>query len=129
MYAMMAASHVSCTLTFTCVTCCAAQVALTKPTPLSYTQTAYVKTLASTDAVATALSLTGVSSINSNYDEYKQYAAGRTHSKYGILTIVKDKLGRTVTVVRVLPNSELVVPFEYTTECPADRDIVISDRA
>jgi hypothetical protein len=101
---------------------------------LGCAKTANVGTPDRTDPVATALSLAGVSSIGSSKNNNSQHnstsklgdAAGSTD---GVLAIVRCKFGRTVTVVRVLPNSELVVPFEYTAECSADRDIVITDMA
>jgi hypothetical protein len=74
-------------------------------------------------AVALALSLAGVNTINK-----KSVSSINTADAAGALSMVCVKYGRAVTVVRVLPNSELVVPIEYTAECSADRDIVITDR-
>jgi hypothetical protein len=125
---------VYCTL-ITCVTLCyllCSQVVLTEST-LDCARLVNARTPDSSDAVTTALSLAGVSNISSKSDNSQHNstsklgdAAGRTD---GILAIVCCKFGRIVTVVRVLPNTELVVPFEYTAECSADRDVVISDMA
>jgi hypothetical protein len=43
----------------------------------------------------------------------------------GVLKVVQSELGKTVWIVRVLPHSEQRVPFEYTVEWPADKEITV----
>jgi hypothetical protein len=43
----------------------------------------------------------------------------------GVLKVVQNELGKTVWIVRVLPHSEQRVPFEYTVEWPADKEIAV----
>jgi hypothetical protein len=85
------------------------------------------------DSVAVGLALAGVSSISSKSNKYKFDCelGGTDADAAGVLAVVRSTCGRVVTVVRVLPKSEVVVPFEYTAEWkwPATNDIVIADRA
>jgi hypothetical protein len=43
----------------------------------------------------------------------------------GVLKVVQSEFGKTVWIVRVLPHSEQRVPFEYTVEWPADKEITV----
>jgi hypothetical protein len=127
-YGRVSESLVTCALTpvqYPCHICYAAQVKrAVYMSKIGSVKLGNVRTLDTSSAVAMALSLAGVNTIN---EKSSNSSIGANTA--GVLSIVRCKLGRVVTVVRVLPHSELVVPFEYTAECSADRDIVITDMA